>query len=219
MTVYEYRSIRVARGSWSRLDAAVFGPVDAATRGVGGSIFALCVGMIGMASDEGTIIRAWADDESLTRQAGRTLAAADMVIESSAERLVATARPLDATPPRAGGVYAHRWFWLQPQDWDEFQRLSVDGLWPFFESDGCRIVGLWRSTESGPLTKALLITRYASVAHWERTRLLSADPPPGANEDLYRRAQEAGRRRAALTERSIVRLTRIVLHPPGVDTP
>lgn len=186
-----------------------------ATKAAGGSVFALCVGVIGFASDEGTLIRAWPDDDTLAREAARTLAPADMVVESAVERLVPTTRPLDATPPRTAGVYAHRWFWLQPQDWDEFQRLSQDGIWPFFESDGCQIVGLWRSAEPGPLTKSLLITRYPSVAHWERTRLQSPDAPPGADEDLYRRAQDAGRRRAELTERSIVRLTRLILPRVG----
>jgi len=41
--------------------------------------------------------------------------------------------------------------------------------------------------------------------------LQSDDAPPGADERLYRAAQEAGRRRAELTERSVVRLTRLLL--------
>lgn len=211
MTVYEYRTIRVARASWPQLAQAVFGPVDDETRSAGGSLFALFAGVIGFSSDEGVLVRAWPDDLALTREAGRTRAAAPAVIESAVERLVPSVRPLDATPPRTAGVYAHRWFWLQPQDWDEFQRLSEDGVWPFFESDGCQIVGLWRSTEPGPLCKALLVTRYDSAAHWERTRLQSPTAPAGADENLYRRAQDAARRRAELTERTIVRLTRLIL--------
>ncbi|MGH7621400.1 MAG: hypothetical protein ACREMU_03585, partial [Gemmatimonadaceae bacterium] len=74
-------------------------------------------------------------------------------------------------------------------------------------------IGLWRSAEPGPLAKALLITRYDDVGHWERTRLQAAEAPPGASDALYRRARAAGRRRAELTERSIMRLTRILL--PG----
>lgn len=210
MTVYEYRSVRIPRASWATVADAAFGPVDAATRAAGGSSFALFSGLIGLASDEGVLMRAWPDDAALTSECERT--AADLpVLEESVERLVPSVRPLDATPPRLDGVYAHRWFWLQPADWQEFQRLSEDGVWPFFESDGCRIIGLWRSAEPGPLCKAVLVTRYASVAHWERTRLQSPEAPPDSDEALYRRAQDAGRRRAALTERSIVRLTRLIL--------
>lgn len=209
MSVYEYRTIRIARGAWGRVAADIFGPVREATETVGGRVFLLCSGMIGFASDEGVLVRAWPDAESLAAPAARSLPG-DLV-ESRVERLAPTVRPRTDAPPRTPGVYAHRWFWLQPQDWDEFQRLSEDGIWPYFESDGCEIVGLWRSMEPGPLVAALLITRYPSVAHWERTRLQASEPPPGADAALYARAQDAGRRRAELTERSIVRLTRILL--------
>ena len=210
MTVYEYRTLRVARASWPRLGDAFAGSIDVATRAAGGSVYALCAGMIGFATDEGTIIRAWPDEETLSRESERTLAGAETIVESSVSRLMPAGRPVDATPPRTEGVYAHRWFWLDRADWDEFLRLSEDGIWPYFESDGCGIIGLWRELDERPQVAALLITRYPSVAHWERTRLQSRDAPPGADAALYRRAQEAGRRRAALTERSIVRLTRLV---------
>jgi hypothetical protein len=207
--VYEYRTIRIERGAWRALASSVGGSFGEATSNAGASMYALFAGMIGIASDEGVLMRTWPDGDAYTSRAERTLAALAGVVESRAERLVAGVRPLDASPPRSDGVYAHRWFWLQPQDWAEFQRLSEDGVWPYFESDGCSIIGLWRSAEPGPLAKALLITRYPSVAHWERTRLQSSEPPPGANEHLYRSAQDAGRRRAELIERSIVRLTRL----------
>jgi hypothetical protein len=174
---------------------------------------ALFAGLIGFASDEGVILSAWPDADTLVANAPKLLAAAPGVIESTAERLLPSVRPLDSAPIVPTGptdVYAHRWFWLQSQDWPEFVTLSGEGVWPYFESDGCRIIGLWRSTEPGPLARALLITRYPSVAHWERTRLQSAQAPSGADARLYAAAREAGRQRAALTERSIVRLTRLI---------
>ena len=214
MSVYEYRTLRTERAGWRALAQAVAGPVSEATRDAGGSVFLLCAGMIGMASDEGVIVRAWPDSDALARHADSTLAAAS-IVESRVERLAPGPRPLDATPPREPGIYAHRWFWLQPQDWAEFQEISERGVWPYFESDGCRIIGLWRSMEPGPLAKALLVTRYPSVAHWERTRLQSPDPPPGADERLYASARDAAQRRAAITQRSIVSLTRIILPDAG----
>jgi len=207
--IYDYRTIRIRRGAWREVAEAVDGASsDIAARG--GAVFGLFAGMIGLASDEGVLISAWHDGEAATAGGDTLVAALPDVIEATGDRLVPTARPLDPTPPRESGVYAHRWFWLQPQDWTEFQRLSEEGVWPYFESDGCRIVGLWRSMEPGQPARALLLTRYPSVAHWERTRLQSPDPPPGADERLYRRAQDAGRRRNELTERSIVRLSRLV---------
>lgn len=48
--------------------------------------------MIGFASDEGTVIRAWTDGDALAREAEPTLAQADMVTESAVERLVCISR-------------------------------------------------------------------------------------------------------------------------------
>jgi hypothetical protein len=207
--IYEYRTIRIRRGAWRDVASEVRDAASDAASARGGSVFGLFAGMIGFASDEGVFITAWPDADAAVNAPDVAASIRD-VIESTSERIVPTARPIDPTPPREAGVYAHRWFWLQPQDWSEFQRLSEEGIWPYFESDGCRIIGLWRSMEPGQPAKALLITRYPSVAHWERTRLQSTDPPTGTDERLYRQAQDAGRARNALTERSIVRLTSLV---------
>lgn len=214
MDLYEYRTLTVARGGWGALARSIFGPLAEATSQAGGSAFLLCAGMIGLASDEGVMMRAWPDADALGAQAERTMSAAEGATGSTVERLVATVRPVTSAAPTEPGVYAHRWFWIQPQDQDEFVRISDEGVWPFFEADGCRIVGLWRSMEPGPLAKVLLITRYRDVAHWERTRPQAPEPPPGADERLYAMARDAVRRRAELTQRSIVRLTRILL-PQG----
>lgn len=213
MSAYEYRTVRIARGAWPAVAQSVYREVAAVACEHGGEIIGLFIGLIGLATDEGVILTGWPDAEALTAHSPRALSAATDVVESAAERLAPSVRPLDVSPiiPSAPpDVYAHRWFWLQPQDWAEFVALSQAGIWPYFESDGCRIIGLWRSMEPGPLAKALLITRYPSVAHWERTRLQSPGPPLGADERLYRSAQDAGHRRSRLTERSIVRLTRLV---------
>ncbi|MEX0749184.1 MAG: hypothetical protein WD359_00110 [Dehalococcoidia bacterium] len=207
--LYEYRIARIRRGARRELQQELTDQIAPRTAAAGGSMYALFAGMIGFATDDAVLMRTWPDDETLAASADKTLSSS-VIIESSAERLIPSMRPIDATPPRLPGVYAHRWFWLQPQDWLEFQRLSEDGVWPYFESDGCRIIGLWRSAEPGPLAKALLITRYPSVAHWERTRLQSPDVPDGADEHLYHAARDAGRRRAELTERSIARLARLL---------
>ena len=212
--IYEYRTVTVARGAWGRLARSYSGAFADATTRAGGSPFLLCAGMIGLASDEGVLTRAWPDVDAMAARAERTMAAADGVTGSNVERLVPTVRPLTSAAPAEPGVYAHRWFWIQPQDQDEFVRVSDEGVWPFFEADGCRIIGLWRSMEPGPLAKLLLITRYRDVTHWERTRPQAPEPPPGADDRLYALSRDAVRRRAEMTQRSIVRLTRILL-PDG----
>jgi hypothetical protein len=212
MSTYEYTTFRIERGGWRTL-AGDIEAIDAATRDHGGSVFLLCAGLIGFASDEGVLIRHWAGGEPIEDRSAASNGMTSVLREWSSEQLTATVRPIDPSPPHEAGVYAHRWFWVKPAHWDEFLRLSEHGIWPYFESDGCEIIGLWRGDDEDSLHRTLLVTRYPSVAHWERTRLQSSEAPPGADAALYRQAQDAGRRRAAITERSIVRLTRIIL--PG----
>lgn len=120
------------------------------------------------------------------------------------ESLVATARPTDTRRPAlTGGVVALRWFELAAPDWDEFLTLST-GAWPAFEEAyDATILGLFRTTASPSEdeARALLVTRYASYAEWERSR--------GGTRAESGTIGEAGRlfrRRAQLTRRSIVRV-------------
>lgn len=113
------------------------------------------------------------------------------------DRIVATVRPT-ATDPLAAddGVYAHRWFDIDPADWDEFLALS-EGAWPGFEgaNPGVRIHGFFRSGDD----RVLLVTRYPSLAAWETSRNAS-DDAGGANF----------RRRHQLTRSTIVRTYRLI---------
>jgi hypothetical protein len=80
-------------------------------------------------------------------------------------------------------VVTLRWFKIRDGSFDEFLRASIDGVWPYYEKLGARVIGMWRVTgRDGPPASAggddgepafdevYLATRYASVAHWEATR-------------------------------------------------
>ena len=111
--------------------------------------------------------------------------------------LVATVRPVDDAPlGDDGGVYAHRWFEIDPSDWDEFLALS-EGAWPGFEAanPGVRIHGFFREGDD----RVLLVTRYPSLAGWETSRN-GPDEAGGANF----------RRRHELTRSTIVRTYRLM---------
>ncbi len=209
MTLFEYRTIRIKRASWPRVTDEIFGHVADASQAAGGSVFALCAGLIGLASDEGILMRAW-DEDALAHHADGTLAGTPTIKASAWEMLSPVLGAGGVDRPHAPGVYAHRWFWVQEENWKEFERLFAEGIWPYLQSDGCETVGQWRATGPGRQAKVLLITRYPDLAHWDRTRL-RGKTPAGADEALYRRARDAGRRRAELTERSIVHITRLLL--------
>lgn len=108
--------------------------------------------------------------------------------------LTATVRPTDTTPLADDGVFALRWFSIEPRDWPEFLALS-EGAWPGFEAanPGVRIHGFFRGGESD----VLLVTRYPSLASWETSRN-APDDAGGANF----------RRRHELTKTTIVRTYR-----------
>ena len=112
----------------------------------------------------------------------------------AAHELTATVRPTDDAPLTDDGVFALRWFDIDPADWPEFLALS-EGAWPGFEAanPGVRIHGFFRSGDD----RVLLVTRYPDLAAWETSRN-ATDDAGGANF----------RRRHQLTRSTIVRTYR-----------
>ena len=213
MTVYEYRKLKVDPRGWRRVADAVHGPIADAAGTAGGSVFHLGSGLIGAGNDEGYLITAWPDTEVLAQRGAATLGNMPGVVESSNfARLTPSARPHDTQAPSDPGVYAHRWFSIDVDHWPEFLDLSENRIWPYIETYGARIVGFWRNMDSSlPENRVLLVTRYASMSEWDRTRLESSSAPPGSNAELYADARAAVLRRAELTRWSIVRILRPIL--------
>ena len=150
---------------------------------------------VGWASDETAVILAGTD-------AGDLSAAARAAGSRDARPLEATGRPAAGPPVVPTGVVALRWFELAAADWDEFLDLSV-GAWPAFESSfDATILGLFRSTDvQPPDARALLVTRYASLAVWEESRsaLRARSGSLGESGERFLRRRE-------LTRRSVVRI-------------
>jgi hypothetical protein len=181
---YDYRTLRTERGAWPKVTDAA-GAIE--------GLFGVWRGEIGWHTDEGALMSFGDADFSVVPG----------VLESTVQRLEATVRPVDPTPPDQDGIYAHRWFEVAPDDVDKFIELSV-AAWPEFEDayEGTRIIGLWRSVDAAEPARLLLITRYASLATWENSRPYTPGPAAaGAREKFLRRAE--------LTRRTIVRITRL----------
>jgi hypothetical protein len=118
---------------------------------------------------------------------------------AEATPITATVRPTSDEPLAADdGVYAHRWFDIDPADWDEFLALS-EGAWPGFEAanPGVRIHGFFRAGADGE--RVLLVTRYPSLAAWETSRNVDDE---GGRANF--------RRRHELTKSTIVRTYRLI---------
>lgn len=70
-----------------------------------------------------------------------------------------------------------RYWKIKKGTYPQFLKASQDGVWPYFEKIGARIVGMWvvvpppGGKEASPdYDEVYLTTRYASVDHWAATR-------------------------------------------------
>ncbi len=168
---YEYRRFKVAAGDWERFSERLRGEGARIARESGGTLFGVWRGQIGLEANEGIALTAWPDEEALASGALALHGLFADALDSRAERLVATLRPDDPSPPVRTGVYAFRFFSIVDTDWTEFADLSARA-WPGFESSyDARICGFFRSLDvRPPHARVLLLTRYASLAVWEASR-------------------------------------------------
>lgn len=114
-------------------------------------------------------------------------------------------------------VVVQRSFIIERGSFPEFERLSREAIWPYFEARGCKIVGFFTNMHGGPTNEIILNTAYASMAHWESTRD-DAGLPEGADEALkrlYEACSVALKARARLTQVSSSRVFRLAT--PFVD--
>jgi hypothetical protein len=105
-----------------------------------------------------------------------------------------------------------RSFTIERGTFREFERLSREGVWPYMEARGCKILGLFTIAHGGPSDEVILLTAYDSLAHWEATRDDVA-PGPGASDaarQLYPACREALAERRKLTRVSSTRVLRLV---------
>ena len=108
-------------------------------------------------------------------------------------------------------IVVQRSFIVERGTYAEFERLSREGIWPYMEARGCKILGLFQNVHGGPSDEVILLTAYASLAHWEATRL-ELPPPPGSTPELIalaKQAASAGRERNKLTRVSSTRVLRL----------
>ena len=134
-------------------------------------------------------------------------------------------------------VVTMRYFKIKKGTFEEFNRLSRDGVWPFFEKMGARVIGQWlvlhppvgeagsraRSAQPSPgspeYDEAYMLVRYASYDHWQATRP-AVMAQLGGNGPDYELCQESLDRRRQLTlETSVLFLQGFLYHSPPVYLP
>ncbi len=102
-------------------------------------------------------------------------------------------------------------------------KVSQEGVWPYFEKIGARIVGAWQVTDESDATgtaksaphdydEIYLMTRYANLDHWKATR----DPVKlGGNGPDYQKCDSALRIRESITIESTVKFLKGSMAPNG----
>lgn len=82
-------------------------------------------------------------------------------------------------PRKTDEILTLRYFRIKKGSFPQFLELSVNGVWPYFEKVGVRIVGMWQiidpdagqnASTQKDYDEAWLLTRYASLDHWRATR-------------------------------------------------
>lgn len=119
---------------------------------------------------------------------------------------------VQADPPEEVAVL--RYLRIRKGSFPDVYRLSAEGLWPYYERAGVRIVGMWQVTypalpgqtqrESRDYDEAYLLTRYASIEHWQATRGAEIDKVGGSGPDLLRMRESLKQRQALTTGSHIV---------------
>lgn len=97
-----------------------------------------------------------------------------------------------------------RYFRIEKGTFPEFLEASQQGVWPYFEKLGARVVGMWEvvypeettSEESPDYDEVYLMTRYASIEHWRATRTTAQ---LGGNGPDYDKCMKALQTRRTLT--------------------
>ncbi len=135
----------------------------------------------------------------------------------------------------AGGeTVTLRYFKIAKGSFDDFHRLSREGVWPFFEKMGARVVGQWKvvypeipdnagqasaHAENPDWDEAYMMVRYASRDHWQATRpeVMHLHGGDGPDYQLCREALAA--RRELTVESSVEFLEGHFYASPPIFTP
>lgn len=137
----------------------------------------------------------------------------------------ATRSPVRNVSPIPGQEITTIRYWkIKKGTYPEFLKASQDGVWPYFEKIGARIVGMWLvipppgGKEASPdYDEVYLTTRYASVDHWAATRDAAA---MGGDGPDYAALQAALEVRQSLTIETKVTFMQGVVGPlPPVYMP
>ncbi len=113
-----------------------------------------------------------------------------------------------------------RYWKIKKGTFEDFFKESVEGVWPYFEKIGARVIGQWKvvhpsrsQTQDNPeFDEVLMMTRYASYEHWQASR--QAIQLGGNGPDYKRLLDALAARRAISLETSLEFMQGYMYHSP-----
>lgn len=113
-----------------------------------------------------------------------------------------------------------RYFKIKKGTFPEVYRLSAEGVWPYFEKIGARIIGMWQVVApeganqqlSPDYDEVYMAVRYASFEHWRATRDMAQ---LGGNGPDWEKCRDALAARRELTIESHVVFLKGQMAPGG----
>ena len=164
-TIFEYCRFKSAPRALQSAPTSFRERFQARTDASDGKLFGCWRSVVGLglARDEGIAVTSWSNIEQANAAAPGP--------NSERTLLQATVRPTSDVAPTYEGVYVFRWFDVAEADWQDFCDTS-NAAWPNMEDVfDVNICGFWKSIETAPpLSKTLLLTRYADLSVWEASR-------------------------------------------------
>ena len=180
---YLYHTVQTAPRSFEQVSQRLNQTANHALQASGGALYGIWRSQIGRPRDELSVITVWPDVPASEHVSATMFDDDPQIAHHHTQRMYATLRPTDSTPPTRQGNYAFRHFDTPAAHWDEFLRLCASA-WPEFErAYDSQVIGLWRYAGTRTDSRqSLLLTRRPSLAMWERSKL-----PEGEDEAALRR--------------------------------
>ena len=214
--IYEERRIRLHRGSFQDYRAWALQTLWPQLTAAGHRPLCFLNGLIGAGVEDVVCFTGFEDFDAW--QAAQPILAGD---SSSPREWIASekARPLLASAYRPTGptrpedrrpVYGLRRWWIRPEDWLTFNRLSYEGVWPAMDHMGHWVLGQFRDAVTTNPLAIINLAGYHDVAHWQATRTPAEHGVPA--EELEKLAT-LGRQRNDIVISSYVCL--MAAHWPG----
>ncbi len=176
--IYEERRITLNRRAFPDYRSFVLGTLWPKLLDAGHQPICLLNGLIGAGAEDVLLVigfdtfDAWqaaqpsiagSDDDAPPRQ---------WIAEESVRLMLASRyRPTGpAQPDERRSVYGARRWWIRPEDWETFNQLSFDGIWPAMDHMDHWVIGQFRDAAITSPLEILNLAGYHDPAHWQATR-------------------------------------------------